>query len=288
MMLRCRQNAFTLIELMVSMAVLAVLVVLVAQLMNGATQVTVGSGQRVDADSQARTVFDRMSEDFAHMVIRPDVDFVFKKQSGNDEAYFFSDAPALAPGSGMAQPRALVGYRIKDDKLERLGQGLAWTDMVHLTFPAGETVALADSTLEGSPLGSVIGSSDDAYHVLADGVFRLEFSFLLKPAAGQAGHINPSPFVNSPAGTINNTDKSKGGLSNVQAVIVTLGIIDERGRLLATNVSSGALGTFAAALADAAAGDTPAQSWQTKAEEMRPGQVRIYQRLFPLDTAGPR
>ncbi len=267
-------RAFTLIELMVSMAVLAILVMLVAQLMSGATKTTQLGSQRLDADSQARQVFDRMADDFANMVVRPDVDFVFRKNGGNDEAYFFSAAPATAPASGTQQPLSLVGYRVNDNKLERFGRGLSWDQAppngpVFLTFPAGSTSADNSSTIDGA---NYFQNADANYHVLGDGVFRLEFSFLLKATSAQAGALTNNPP------TFNNADKTKGGLADVQAIVVTLGILDERGRQISD------VGSFAGDLKEPAGSDTPANSWQTTADSLRPGQVRVYERVFPLNS----
>ncbi len=298
-------RAFTLIELLVSMAVLAILVMLMAQLMSSAARTTTSSGQRLDADSQARLVFDRMADDFANMVNRKDVDFVFRKNTNNDEAYFFSSAPAVTPTN--AQPLALVGYRINsnDDKrknqLERLGLGLQWDSSpsdgpVFLTFAPGQTTAKTDSTLTGSRFQSIIetSSTDAAYHVLGEGVFRLEFSFLLKPTNNQAATIYPSPFRHATNGTINNSTNTNGGLANVQAIIVTLGILDEKGRLFATNTSNNSedkLTKLAGNLPDA--GTTSlAASWHAVITnsnnwagipQVAAQQLRIYQRMFPLN-----
>ena len=67
------RTGFTLLELLVSMAVLALLTLVVAQLTNSAARVTTDSHLRMDGDSQARLVLDRLSLDFAKMLKRPDV-----------------------------------------------------------------------------------------------------------------------------------------------------------------------------------------------------------------------
>lgn len=137
------RNAFTLLELLVSMSVLTMLIVFVAQLVGSASAVTTGSRKHMDADTEARLVFDRMAADFAKMVRRTDVDYVFYKNQAagsgiNDAVFFYSEAPAYYSGSPNVTSKstgALIGYRINpidpvtkntSPHLERLGKGLLW------------------------------------------------------------------------------------------------------------------------------------------------------------------
>ncbi|MBA3542884.1 MAG: prepilin-type N-terminal cleavage/methylation domain-containing protein [Chthoniobacterales bacterium] len=59
-----RPFGFTLAEMLVSLAVLALLVVLIAQLMSSATVATTQGGKRMDSDYQVRLIFDRLANDF--------------------------------------------------------------------------------------------------------------------------------------------------------------------------------------------------------------------------------
>jgi hypothetical protein len=142
--------AFTLAELVVTIGVLVLLVFLATQLLNSTAAITTLSHKRMDADSQAREVLDRMAIDFAQMVKRSDVDYYVKSaaaqplrnilQPGNDRIAFYSTVPgyfatvpAPAPTFTTKSPVSLVGYRINANsaatsynKMERLGRGLAW------------------------------------------------------------------------------------------------------------------------------------------------------------------
>src|SRR5438874_7085166 len=106
--------AFTLVELSVTMGVLVLLVLLFTQLFNSAATVTILGYKKMDADSEARQVLDRMTFDFAQMVKRPDVDYYLKcdgcppagsvidcgacgLQPGNDQAAFYSTVPGYYP-----------------------------------------------------------------------------------------------------------------------------------------------------------------------------------------------
>ena len=67
---RRSSGAFTLVELLISFGVLALLILLVSQLMNSATAVTRTGSKHIDTDTQARVILDRMALDFAKMLKR--------------------------------------------------------------------------------------------------------------------------------------------------------------------------------------------------------------------------
>jgi prepilin-type N-terminal cleavage/methylation domain-containing protein len=308
-------RAFTLVEMMVSMAVLVLLVLLVAQIMNGATKTTGSSRQRLDADSEARMVFDRMATDFAGMVNRKDVDFIFRRdRNGNGAAYFFSMAPAVNSGGTLANldSTALIGYRINSKyQIERFAKSLEWNQpapggMVFLSYlqplVAGSPTPTPQpgSTLTDSAFGSLIaeGSTDKAYHVLGENVFRLEFSFLLKPFV-QAGVLQPAVYSDKPFNATRTTSTSPYtnsgvnsgvGLTDVQAIVVTIALVDGKSHNLVTNPSqfSNAVSAFSA---NAASGELPAAKWQDNISSLSGGlpqivasQVRVYQRVFFLNS----
>ena len=125
------EKGFTLIEILVATAVLVLLVALVAQLTNNTATLITGSTKPMDADSQARTIFDRLSNDFAKMPRRVDMDCIFSNQitggTPNDAMFFYSEAPAYFDGGASdftdRNTTALIGYRINAAwQLERLGK----------------------------------------------------------------------------------------------------------------------------------------------------------------------
>src|SRR5437879_11580070 len=105
--------AFSLVELMVAVAVLAILIALVAQLTNSATAITRVGTKHIDADTQARTVLDRLGFDISRMIRRNDLDYYTKGaaaytghgnghgwgqklqggQQGSDQCAFFAAVP---------------------------------------------------------------------------------------------------------------------------------------------------------------------------------------------------
>lgn len=215
----CNQAGFTLVELLVSMGVLALLLAMVAQVVSSTTTITTGSRKHMDADGQARLLFDRMAIDLGKMPKRTDLDCLFSKQTGNDKMFFYSEAPAYSSSSGptfaQLSPVALVGYRVNATyQLERLGKMLTWDGsfssatspgaVVFLSYSGANTAPLAASTLAGN-WTTTIGASpsysgtDSDYHVVNDQVFRLEYCFQLKNGTYSTTYYNPT-FTNQLGG----------------------------------------------------------------------------------------
>ena len=136
-------------ELLVTMSVLVLLVFLFTQLLkSAATTMTLGN-KRMDADSQARQLLDRMAIDFAQMLKRTDVSYFVKTgntqtgnpETGNDQIAFFSAVPGYNPSpstSTQQGPVSLVAYRVNSNpasssynKMERLGKGFVMERRLH-------------------------------------------------------------------------------------------------------------------------------------------------------------
>ena len=165
---RSRAAAFTLIELLTSMAVLVLLVVAVSQIVNGTTTLSTANRQHLDADNQARLVFDRMALDFGRMLKRPDVDYIFAPQAGDDKFFFYTEAPGFfyngtggtAIEASAQSPLSLVGYRVNSQgqkdpyQLSRLGKGLQWDEGDGPAQGATEPASIMFLTPSGTPLPS--------------------------------------------------------------------------------------------------------------------------------------
>lgn len=294
------RKGFTLIELLVAMALLALVMLAVTQMMNSTRIVTATSGKRMAAEAEARTVFDRMSGDFARMVKRADVDYSALKQSGNDAFYFFSESPAYASANGTASnqnPVSLVGYRINAaSQLERLGKGLTWNEVQFLAFPdspvTNSSVPVSGSTIAGA-FGAEISQATNAA-ILADNVFRMEITFLLKPFNNSDGTYLPATYSDDPWDTRAGHSCLTGiGLSDVQTIVVTLAILDPSSRKILPP------GTDFSKAVEALQDNTnlsklPSQVWQETINNnafaidgfpaSAARQVRIFQRAFPINT----
>jgi type II secretory pathway pseudopilin PulG len=148
--------AFTLVEMLVSIAVLVMLAFLIMELFNSATATATLSRKHIDADEEARAVLDRMGSDLARMVKRPDVNYIFYKNNGagstgsNDAMFFYSEGPgyiSTSATSSGSSTMSLVGFRINPNNpfysgipvMERLGENLTWggTPDATGTYPGG-------------------------------------------------------------------------------------------------------------------------------------------------------
>jgi hypothetical protein len=227
-------------ELLVSVGVLVLLVFLATQLINSATTVAILGNKRMDADSEARQVLDRMAIDFAQMVKRTDVDYYVKlatqQRHQNDQIAFYSAVPGYNPSSGGASPVSLVTYRVNSNstsssynKLERLGKGLVWngastTDTPVVFLPLTISSTWCQATISGTPSANCTGTPDPTYEVIGPDVFRFEYYYLLT-----SGALADAPCIDAANCTTINAWR------DVAAIAVDIAVIDPRSKVLLTD-----------------------------------------------------
>ena len=297
-----RVSAFTLVELLVSMAVLTLLLVLILQLTNGATAVITAGNKHIDVDSQARALLDRMAIDFGAMVKRTDVDYYLKgrpssnNQPGNDQIAFYSEVAGY--NTGTPSPVSLVAYRLNPTKLqiERLGKGLVWngsssgtdTPMAFLPVPLASALPSPMPTPTPTPTPNPTPvptpvppppapawpqaadptATDSDYEASGPQVFRFEYYYVLKGQMAATGNAAPTLYPSILSDTPWDTrapmsHTSLLGLQDVAAIGVVIAVIDPRSRTL---VSDAQLTTLAGQLVDFDHSMTPGQlesTWQT-------------------------
>lgn len=285
-------TGFTLIEVLVATAVLALLVLLIASILQSGSIVISGSRKHLGADAEAREVFSQFGMDLARKPRRADLDVLLS--ASNSALFFYSEAPGFQSGSDTRQfnKLSLVGYRVNEDaQLERLGKGLTWDSPPFLTYsvqpPTTNSVPLAASTIPGV-WGQTVGSApvyadgtDANYHLLAKGVFRLFYCFR-KPDGSLI--LEPTP------------DPTRGKFADTSTLILTLAVLDEESRRPLSDTSKLATALPAPTQSDLTAGRLPAEIWQAAVNNnaqfaadagipaATAARVRIYQRSFPLDS----
>jgi hypothetical protein len=303
-----RRNGFTVAELLVSVSVLVLLVLLFTQLLNNAATVTSLGHKQMDADTQARELFDRMAIDFAQMAKRPDVDYYLKSsagaaadcgvcgtQTGNDQAAFFSTvagyyatSPSPAPTYTTKSPVSLVSYRVNSDvtsssytKMERMGKGLAWNGFSSSWAPMvylPQTIGGPTPPPNGNWPSAVSSSAtDSSYDVIGPQAFRFEYYYLLKN-----GSFSSTPWNTSGGST------SVNAMRDVAAIIADIAVIDPKSKVLVTNSQ---IATLAGQLGDYSSGMVPGQlmaSWRAAIDVNtslpRPvlSGIRVYERYLYL------
>ena len=302
-------NAFTLVEMLVSISVLALLVVLISQVFSNATAVITRGRKGIDADIEARIVFDRMATDFSRMVRRNDIDFYGKDTSagvnrsmdGNDQIAFYGDvrgyftdsspSPTATPTRNQRNPISLVAYTISNDpagrpQLVRLAKGLTWESnngwqgLAHLPIQ----IASRWPNLFQVRTTTYSGMADPDYEVISDSVARLEYCYLLEPTTTTAGAYSIVPYNSALAG-----HSTADFCTDVAAIVVAIAVIDPTSRTIVNDYSQL---TSQNLFQDAAAIDigTP---WKTainqptfattaRIPKAASSAVRVYQRRFSL------
>jgi hypothetical protein len=257
---RRTRDAFTLVEMLISIVLLVLLILLVTQLINTAATVARPANKHIDTDTEARTVFDRMAVDFGKMLKRSDIDYWLKQQGdryypghsfghsqgkgrnppktqqGSDQIAFFSQVPGYYPSSGSKSPISLVAYRVNTTtyQLERMAKGLLWNAVSYTGNPTRADypkplvfLPLTISTMWPAATDtSKDTNTPPAYETIGPDVFRLEYYYLL-----QTGALTDNPWTTglTPEHTLANFP------TDVEAIVVTIAVIDPASRSLLTD-----------------------------------------------------
>jgi len=286
-------------ELLAAMGILALLIALISQLFGNALKITDTAGKHMDADSQARTVFDRMALDFSQMVQRADVDCFLKDsanpQYGNDQLAFFSHVTGYpSPNSDMLSPFSLVGYRINTDgKLQRLGYGLLWNGVSTDQNPQNMPMVFQPLKISDTWPSAAAMDADDNYELAGPQVFRMEYYYVIKGTTCNASILSSIPWDNRTP----TSHASPDGLRDVAAIGVVIAVIDSKSQGLA---SSAQLKSLADQLCDFpqtdGAGNNASKPGELEVEWQKAinrsglppavvSSIRVYRRWFSL-TAG--
>jgi hypothetical protein len=284
-------------ELLVTVGVLVVLILLFTQLLNSAANITTLGHKRMDGDSQARELLDRMAIDVMQMVKRSDVYYHLKAstsatdcpftttppecgtQAGNDEMAFYSNVPGYyASGSTGSQqsPVSLVGYRINTsattlgNRMERLGAGLVWNG-VSTSNPPNTPITFWAALNPWGP--NTIGNPPNTLDIVGPNVFRFEYYYLLKN-----GNVSSTPWY---------TGSTVSGMQGVAAIVADLAVVDPKSRGLLTNAQ---VTTLAGTLSDYG-GQAPGgllSNWRTAIDtntslpRVALSAIRLYERFLYL------
>lgn len=287
-------EGFTLIEILVAATILCILAVIVSNIVGNTSVITTAGHKRLGADEEARIAFDRMAADFTGIVKRKDIDPLFLQKTGNDQFYFYSQAPANWTSSLSSSVNnsqiALIGYAVgTNGGLQRYGDAQGW-----------------DSLSFATPSASITNNTSN-YTVIAPSVFRIEYALLMRP--GSINNTNGLGPVTDPAlgfttnglGVYFQTNNAGQALHDVAGIVVALAILDPTSRKIVSSAAIPTMGNNTASFPDTivtsvvtsiingASGDgIPVGTWRTNTYSLlgvpvgARSQIRIYQRYFPL------
>jgi hypothetical protein len=287
-MMKKVDRAFTLAEMLLSIAVLTLLILLVTRLVDSASSLITLAHKRIDADAEARPILDRMALDFAQMVKRSDVSYYLKTaatlMTGNDRIGFYSMVQGYYPTT--PSPVSVVAYRVNSDpnsaaynRLERMGKGLDWNGASTADSPIVFLPATIDSAWPSVASTSAYDDTDPArrtYEIIAPQVFRFEYYYLDSGTGASVAY--PATWSSPSAVAIN----------QAAAIVVAIAVIEPKSKVLLTDPQIAELATR---LPDYVSGMGPGQllaQWQSALDGMTdlPRQaisgVRLYERCFYL------
>jgi prepilin-type N-terminal cleavage/methylation domain-containing protein len=282
--MRKSRTGFSLVELLVSIAVLVVLVSFTSRLFSNAAIVATSGTKRMDADAQLRPLFDRMAIDFSQLIKRADVDFYLKSpanaQNGNDQLAFYSTVSGYYPSNGSQSPISLVGYRVNStsssasfNKLERMSKGLVWNGVSSTDKP----ILFLPFTIAASWPAATNATADSDYELIGPCIFRFEYYYLLKN-----GTVSITPWDTSTG------HSTVSGLQDVAAISICVAAIDPKTRVL---ISDARLTTLAGRLPDSSGSMAPGAllgQWQSALDGVSDmprssiQAIRVYERCFYL------
>ncbi len=197
---------------------------------------------------------------------------------GSDQIAFFSQVPGYYPSTAAQSPISLVAYRVNEGnssnaaygKLERMAKGLLWNGVDNnpnpnspypIVFATGQLAACSGNG-NNCPCNGTIGpwagpwsaatcndnnqaSRDNDYEVIGPGVFRFEYYYLLKNGRvtdwpWDRWDNDPPVFGSDRLRISGDPPRPDIGLSQVEAVAVTIAVIDPTSRALIQAASSNA------------------------------------------------
>jgi prepilin-type N-terminal cleavage/methylation domain-containing protein len=256
---RIRARGFTLLEVMVGIAVLAIVLVLQVQITGSVLQTTRFSHQRINAAQKARNAFDALGGDLAHLVDERGMTVFFRRTGdGNTKDIELSFlTQGRGPAGGESARFIAVDYRLDKGNLVRRLSPVAWSG-TSLLLDATKTV------------------SEQEGYLVVPGVLRLEAVAVLDdgttlPLVALSGATWCSATVDGqpvPEGfnalVLGNSTHPTSG-RHVEALIIAVATLDDQTHAMLTD-GGVALGQKlpAPATSESSAtghGETPVDTW---------------------------
>lgn len=232
-------------EMLVAMTVLALLIALVSVAIIESSRTFQRSDRALEGIAATRFVLDFIGDDLNARVNRADVPLGLTKEVGNDSLVFYGERPSATPTG--ARGISLISYRVDETnadtiyQLRRAAVGTSWSAPDQVPFVVPNQVT------------SVSAPAEEAFDILSDSVFRIEFSFIYLD-----GSVNKSP------------PQSPGSFQDqVKGIVVTVAALAPDARKPLGNPAS-ELAALSDAFPDAVDGETPITAWKQIANDASP------------------
>ena len=256
-----KSAGFTLVELLVAMAILAVILVGTVQITGIAQGSVRWAEKKIASDSGARQLTALLERDLREMIRRPDAPFEFQLQPGNDALAFLATRAGYARGDASADRSASL-VRYESDPGGRFTRAC-----LGFGFEGEDTVPL-------DPAAALPDIPDENRQVVSDTVFRVEFEFLVDDGSA-----------------ILRQQKAPATLEALRGIITTVAVLDPQSRGV---LNDGDIPKLAALFDDARDTETPATDWAatvlantTRGTSGIPADVfrgvRVYEQTLLLD-----
>ncbi len=266
-----RRRAFTLVELLVAMAILTVLLLTLSRVFFSIAETTQRQARRQEATEAARSVLDRIGHDLRTLITQGGGTFLATPSaSGNDEISFLTLARPNAATSGAGALRmARIRYRV--EPLLEPGQSVPIPTLTRTQEPVRWLSADYDlpAVLRRTPTAQPAG--------VGPGVFRFEVVWLRRD-----GSITRNP--GGPMATGGDTETLV-DLAEIHGFIVSLAVSDRSRLERAASDTPALLGSFPG-VPFTSTDRLPGAEWQGAIPTAQPLYIRqnvhIFQRSYYL------
>lgn len=199
-----RSGGFTLLELMVTMAVLSVILVMCLQVTQSSRNAIRVSEARSEHDAIARKAFAPLTEDLAGMVTRADARIEFDNRPGDDKISFLTTRSGITADNAVGKRAvSLVRYAMVADPT--FGTRLVRGSLGH------DYEDSASSALDLNPDKAFPQIPTANEQAVSKNLLRFEVEYLVAETAGVKRQIT-APTT----------------LANLRGIVITLATIDDR------------------------------------------------------------
>lgn len=189
---RKRRVAFTLVEVLVAMAVLSVMILFLGAVVTSVNLVSNGARQSAEDSGNARAIFDLMSRELAAGVSRPDLNqtnWISAANSGTTLAFYSRSTGSAIDSAGTGtsasyRPLSYIEYTwsqsATNSYLARGDQAVLWTDLPQSSLPLGYPAATRTAPTTTDVL---------------DGVVAFQVTFLQQDGTFSAGYSSTNTIA---------------------------------------------------------------------------------------------